>query len=108
MTQSQKAGSGSSQYQVNGNVVHQTIQMGPSRQEMEVALREEGDRILDTIRNEVAATYVAEGVAVAEARIDLFDAKLLDVLTNEGTLHAPRDPGFQMILKKAQMAARND
>lgn len=105
MTQTQKAGSGSSQYQVNGDIVHQTFQMGPSRQEMEVALREEGDRILETIRKEVAATYVAEGVSLAAERIGSFDDKLLDVLAEEGTLQALKDPAFQFVLKKAQMGA---
>lgn len=104
MTQSQKAGAGSSQTQIHGDV-HQTFQIGPTREEMVVALREEGDRILDTIRNEVASNYVAEGVALAGERIERFDKKLLDVLTDEGTLQALKDPAFQVVLKKAQMGA---
>lgn len=105
MTQSQKAGSGSSQVQVHGDVINQTFQLGPTKQEMEVALREEGDRILDTIRKEVAATYVAEGQVVAQSRIGLFDQKLLDVLAHEGTLDALKDPAFQVLLKRAQIGA---
>lgn len=104
MTQSQKAGAGSSQTQIHGDV-HQTFQIGPTREEMVVALREEGDRIMDTIRQEIASTYVAEGVALASTRIGKFDAKLLDVLSDEGTLQALKDPAFQVLLKKAQIGA---
>lgn len=104
MTQSQKAGAGSSQTQYLGDV-HQTFQIGPTRDEMVVALREEGDRIMDTIRQEIVSTYVSEGVAVAGARIDKFDARLLDVLSDEGSLQALKDPAFQVLLKKAQIGA---
>lgn len=104
MTQSQKAGAGSSQTQIHGDV-HQTFQVGPSREEMVVALREEGDRIMDTLRQEIAQSYVAEGVAVAGGRIDQFDAKLLDVLTEGESLQALKDPAFQVLLKKAQIGA---
>jgi hypothetical protein len=72
---------------------------------MEVALREEGDRILETIRKEVAATYVAEGASLAAERIERFDDKLLNVLADEGTLQALKDPAFQFALKRAQMGA---
>lgn len=94
MTQSQKAGSGSQQTQILGDLV---INQGVTE--------ERAAEIADKRARLVLEEYSREAAPEAFARIKELDQRVVSILAHEGKLDALREPSYQIALQKAQISA---
>ena len=92
--QSQKAGDGSNQVQVHGNII---IQQGITEERAhEIARQASWDAV---------AIFTHEALEIANARISELDQKVIERFAANDTLDAFVDPAFQHALQKAQVGA---
>ncbi|MCZ0709688.1 hypothetical protein OYT00_06745 [Microbacterium paraoxydans] len=90
--QSQKAGQGSQQIQVAGDLI-MGIDEGRAKEIAVVTARQ------------VIAEFTDEALATVRTRIDELDERVIRTLTETDQLGAFADPGFQRAIKKAQNSA---
>jgi hypothetical protein len=91
--QSQDAGDGSLQIQADKIVVIQGV---TEARASEIALAK---------AKQILEEYHAQGRQIADSRIGIFDSGLIAHFAERGLLQVFADPGFQVLLRKAQMQA---
>lgn len=92
--QGQKGGDNANQVQIAGDVIiHQGVTEDRARE------------IARETAVEAIERYSEEAQGVATARIEQFDASMIQRLARENLLGAMADPAFQVTLRKAQMGA---
>jgi hypothetical protein len=90
--QSQKGGAGSQQIQVAGNLI-----LGITEERATEIAAEQARLAINE--------FAAEGIITAKRRVENFDEKLVNELSRRDLLDAFSDPAFQILLRKAQVAA---
>ncbi|SCE95063.1 hypothetical protein GA0070558_11573 [Micromonospora haikouensis] len=91
--QRQSAGNDSTQIQTQTLVVVQGV------------TEERAAEIAEITARKVASEFTADARSAAQARIGSFDQQLVAEFATKGLLETFRDPGFQILLNKAQMQA---
>lgn len=92
--QNQKAGEGSQQLQISGDVV---INQGINEERAREIAREVSKHELEQ--------FSAEAELIGSRRINDFHSKLVDMFASNQQLGAFSDPAFQVLLRKAQLGA---
>ena len=92
--QRQEGGAGSQQIQVAGDL----IQVNGVTEERAVEIAREQSRI-------AIQEFTADAADEASVRINKFDEKIVDDLSARDLLDTLADPGFQILLRKAQLQA---
>lgn len=98
--QYQRAGADSTQIQVHGDYYAKEL----SPEQLGLVLDLARAAAAETARL-AAAEYSLGAREAAVSRIEVFDERLLEVLSDASLLRAFEDPGFQVLLRKAQVAA---
>lgn len=91
--QRQLAGTNAQQFQVAGDLVVGAFSEAQARE------------IATSVASSVIAQFTADAIVTGRTRIEVFDEKLVRQMMLEDRLSAFADPGFQILLKKAQAGA---